>query len=503
MIIKDLPSQREFFRQVKNPIFGAGVYAFDRLGPEKIIDNYRILSLRYTLDTQIIEKEIETFSLEKGMGTEHILEPRNATTILKLPQTKKYLDKFKNPAIIVLKASSKMEKICRENNWKLIANPTSFGKKMLENKVNFRRILEQIKVAVPPGEIASVNELDYENLLEKYGLPFVVQHSTKGGGKGTFFINNQEDFDRASRKLKGKWHAEESEIDEELKYEAVPEAIVAQYVQGSSPSITGCVTKHGILSTNLQHQVIDAPELYNSERGSGLFCGHDWTSSRFSGEINQQAEQAVEKIGCHFKKMGYRGIFGIDFVLDGKTKKLYVVECNPRLLGSFPTINMVQELNDEPLIIGFHILEFLDIDYPIDVEQVNSLMRQNNKIGAQIIPHNLTGRWARNHKQIKAGVFKLKKDQLEYLRPGYDLKHLKSKEEFVLTDGIQIEKSPFSPNRRLGRVLTLDKVLDNSGKELNSWAKQIALSMHQALDLRPVKLLKLKKVFKPRLLAKG
>jgi predicted ATP-grasp superfamily ATP-dependent carboligase len=504
MIIRDLKTQKEFFKQVKTPIFGAGVYAFDRLGPEKIIDNYRILCLRYTLDSQIIEEEIETFSLEKGMGTKHIREPRNATTVLKLPLTKKYLDKFENPAIIVLKASSKMEKICQENGWRLIANSTSFGKKMFENKVNFRRISEQIKLAVPPGGIVPVDKLNYEHSLEKHGLPFVVQHPTKGGGKGTFFINSRDDFDKAVKKLEGKWKPKgESENEEEVKYEMVTEAIVVQYIRGPSPSITGCVTKHGVLSTNLQYQVIDAPELYNSERGSGLFCGHDWTSSRFTEEINRQAYQSVEKIGRYFKKMGYRGIFGIDFVLDEKSKKLYVIECNSRLLGSFPTINMVQSLNNEPLIIGFHILEFLNIDCQIDVGQVNSLMRQNNKIGAQIIPHNLTNRWTRNHKQIKAGVFKLKKDRLEYLRPGYDLKHLKDKKEFVLTDGIQIKNSPFSPNRRLGRVLTLERVLDDSGRELNPWAKQIAIAMHQALDLKPVKLLKLKKVFNPHLLAKG
>jgi len=57
--------------------------------------------------------------------------------------------------------------------------------------------------------------------------------------------------------------------------------------------------------------------------------------------------------------MGYKGIFGLDFVLDEKTNKLYIIECNPRLLGSFPTLNMVQLLNNEPLILAFHILEFL------------------------------------------------------------------------------------------------------------------------------------------------
>jgi len=502
MIIKDLETQKQYFEQIKTQIFGAGVYAFDRLGLEAIIPNYRILALRYGLDTELIEKDIEMLSLEKGMGTRHIKEPRNATTVISHPKTKKYLEKYtspnNNPAILVLKASTKMEKACQENNWKLLANPTTFGKETLENKIKFRRILREIDIDVPPGKIASVDKLHYGHLINKYGLPFVIQHPTKGGGKGTFFINNQEDFNKAFKKLEGRW----AEEDEETKFEAIPEAIVAKFIQGSSPSITGCVTKHGILSTNLQHQVLDIPQLFSPTRGSGLFCGHDWTGSRFNPEINQQAYEITEKIGQYFKGMGYKGIFGLDFVLDEETEKLYLIECNPRLLGSFPTLNMVQTINNEPLILGFHVLEFLNIDYQIDLEEINRLMRQD-KIGAQMMPHNLTEHWARNHKQIKAGVYKLKNNKLKYLRPGYALKHLKDKKEFVLADGIQTKKSPYSPNRRLGRILTLNCVLDDSYKQLTPWAQEVAKLVHQAHGLKPVKFLKLKKLLNPHILAKG
>jgi len=74
--------------------------------------------------------------------------------------------------------------------------------------------------------------------------------------------------------------------------------------------------------------------------------------------------------------MGYKGIFGLDFVLDEEDRKLYVVECNPRLVASYPTLNMAQLLNNEPSILAFHVLEFLNIDYEINLEEINRLMRQ-------------------------------------------------------------------------------------------------------------------------------
>lgn len=497
MIIKDLPTLKEFFQQIKTPIFGAGVYAFNRLGLEEIVKNYQILALRYSLDTKLIEKDVRVLSLEKGMGTKHIREPRNATTVLGHQKTKKYLQKFENPAIVVLKASAKMEEICRENNWLLLNNPTSFGKEFLENKIKFRRILEKLNIPVPPGKIRTLDKLHYGHLINRYGLPFVIQHPTKGGGKGTFFINNKDDFDKALKKLKQKW-------DEEDEKTIVPptQVIVAKFIPGPSPSITGCVTKHGILSTGPQYQILDIPELYNPEKGSGLFCGHDWTVSDFGQPIQEQAYQCTEKIGQYFKEQGYRGIFGIDFVLDQKEKQLFVIECNPRLLGSFPTILMSQLLNNEPPILAFHVLEFLNIDYQIDLFQINKLMRQK-KIGSQIFIRNLTGRWAKNYHRLKAGVYKLHKNKIKYLRPGYDLKHLKEKEEFLLTDGVPFKKSHFSPNRRLCRILTLNQTLNINDRQLTDWANQLAKIVYQSFNLKPVKWIKIKKFFFPNFLAKG
>ena len=498
MLIKDLSTLKEYFSRLKTPIFGAGVYAFNRLGLENIYSDYRILALRHSLDTKLIEKDIDVLSLEKGMGTTHINEPRNATTVLNHPKIKSYLKNFNSPAIVVYKPSEKMEQICQKNNWRLLNNPTFFGKDLLENKVKFRKILENLGAAVPPGKIAPTKELRYGHLINKYGLPFVIQHPSRGGGKGTFFINNKNDFDQAVENLSQEWN--EGNIKKVIPPK---EVVVAQFIPGPSPSVTACVTKDGILSTNLQYQMVSIPELYSPEKGSGLFCGHDWTASRLPEQVNQQAYEYVEKIGQYFKQLGYKGIFGLDFVLDKKKQKLYIVECNPRFLGSFPIINMAQILNQEPPLFAFHVLEFLQRnDYQIDIDSINALARKE-KQGAQMILHNLTTKWARNHRQLKAGIYRLSGNKLKYLRPGYDLKHLKEKEEFLLADGVPFKKSHFSPNRRLCRILTFHQCLDDTYKSLNLWAKQVAQTVHQSFKMKPIRFIKLKRFFFPNLLAKG
>lgn len=507
-MIHDLPSLKEFFKNnVKTPIFGVGVYAFDRVGLEDVIPDYHLLSLRYSLDTKIIEKNIRVFSLERGMGIKHINMPRNSTTVLAHPITKDYLSAFKAPALITYKSSSKMERICRDNGWTLVAPPIKFGKKLLEDKVKFRKILDQIGVRTPPGEIALVKNLGFHALEKKYGLPFVLQHPRRGGGKGTFFIKSQDDWHNAIEKLQ----AHEKEGEKALEDVSRLEIIAAKYINGPSPSITGCVTRHGTISTCPQYQLIDIAQLYNPQKGSGLFCGHDWSSSNFSEHILDQAYSSVRKIGGYFKTLGYRGIFGIDFVLNENTKELYVTECNPRLLGSFPTLTMAQLLNNEPPIIAFHLLEYLNIDYEIDIENINTLMRQP-KCGAQMFLHNLTGSWAKSRKRVRAGVYKLKSKiknkklktyYIKFVRPGYSLNHIKDRNEFILTDGILRENSAYSPNRRLCRIITKSPVLSENKKTLTPWAARIAETVHEAFCLKKVRFVKLIRLFNHDYLAKG
>src|SRR3989344_75245 len=497
-MISDLQTLKIFFKEsVKTPIFGVGVYAFDRLGLEDVFQPYRMLALRYSLDTELIEKEIELLSLEKGRGTRHIVKPRNSTTVLTHEKTIRFLRPFKNPLIIPYKASSKMDAVCRENGWILAAPPPKFGKGLFENKVKFRRILEELRVPAPPGEKTNASDLDFELLKHKYGVPFVLQHPQRGGGKGTFFIHSLEEWEHALRKMKFK-EAEGIQIKEDISR---LEVIIAKYIKGPSPSITGCVTRHGILSTSPQYQIIDAPELYNPTKGSGLFCGHDWSSARFSQDVRDQAYDAVQKVGVYFQKFGYKGIFGIDFIMDEKTQKLYVTECNPRLLGSFPTITMLQVMNNEPPILAFHLLEYLGINYNIDFVSVNEKMRAE-KFGSQMFVHNLTLKWAHSGAFVKPGFYKMS-PKLEFLRDGYAMKHLKNKDEFLLTDGVLQKGAHYSPNRRLCRIITLRGVLSEDKKTLSPWAKNIAISVHNSFNLRHARLARFIKFFNPNYLAKG
>src|SRR3989344_5792404 len=309
-MIYDLPSLKNFFQSTSlPPIFGVGVYALERLGLEEIVPNYKLLALRYSDDTRLIEHNLDVWSLEKGMGTRHINAPRNSATLLAHERTRAYLTQFNHPALILYKSSPAIERAAQQHGWTLVGIPSRFGKDLFENKVLFRATLEELGLPSPPGELCTLGQLDFTKAQQRFGLPFVLQHPKRGGGKGTFFIRSNHDWDNALAQLK----AYENEGRVILDGARETQIIVARYITGPSISITGCVTRHGILSTSPQYQIIDAHDLYDPRKGSRLFCGHDWTSSQFSPSVESQIYDAVEKVGNHLASKGYKGIFGLDF----------------------------------------------------------------------------------------------------------------------------------------------------------------------------------------------
>jgi hypothetical protein len=78
------------------------------------------------------------------------------------------------------------------------------------------------------------------------------------------------------------------------------------------------------------------------------------------------------KIGDELKKMGYRGYFEIDFLRDLETDKIYMGEINPRITGASSMTNLAAFAHADAPLILFHLLEWSDVDYELDVAAINA-----------------------------------------------------------------------------------------------------------------------------------
>ena len=88
----------------------------------------------------------------------------------------------------------------------------------------------------------------------------------------------------------------------------------------------------------------------------------------------------TQQLGDRLADEGYRGFFEVDYLADVDTGELYLGEINPRISGVTSMTNVTAgAYADMPLFL-FHLLEYLDVDYEIDVDDINRRWAQASSV---------------------------------------------------------------------------------------------------------------------------
>ncbi len=105
----------------------------------------------------------------------------------------------------------------------------------------------------------------------------------------------------------------------------------------------------------------------------GGWCGDELAGDALSPDLRLQARRGTEALGRRLAQAGYRGYFGLDFLLDRDTGRLYLGEMNPRITGATPlTSQAALDAGELPLFL-YHLLEWLGAEYRVDVARYNDL----------------------------------------------------------------------------------------------------------------------------------
>lgn len=451
-----IPAQFDSIKEIKQifkglpggcRVVGIGVSAFQRSGLGYILPNYEILSLLETSDLAAI-RQICPVTVIPGERPEKL----NTSSILQLNWVRRYLQKKGRINLFVYKAATPLDPIIEELGVKLLSSP-GWIRKPLEDKKVFREEAVKAGIQIPAGVNLNLSELTehkWDQLKQQYGekLVFQLTDYSTGGGQGTFFVDNREDWDRF-------WEFTNSpERQKELKF-----VNVCRRLPGRPASITGCATKYGVVTGLLQTQIIDQPELVGFRGRSGVWLGHDW-NVRFSETAQRNAEELCQKWGRHIYQKDYKGIFGLDVVVNDRDE-ITAIECNSRYTGAFPVYTMLQLSQGEMPLDVWHLLEWLGVDYEMDIEEVQKISRQP-KNGAHIIMHNLAEKTVKVTGRVQAGVYRNNK----YLRPGFSLLDIKSDDEFVLCDRIPNQGQLVKSGERMGKLIFKRRIIDDNGNLL-------------------------------------
>jgi biotin carboxylase len=263
---------------------------------------------------------------------------------------------------VFLMFDEEIEKLAPELGLRII-HPSAALRHRVDSKTVTTRLGNEAGIPSAPNVLGRVRT--YQELLDmahgaKLGDDLVVQTPYGDSGRTTFFIKARRDWDKAARTI-----AEEDEVK------------VMRRLNCRSTAIEATITRHGTIVGPLMTELIGHPELTPYKGG---WCGNDMWPGVLSEHHRRTARKYVRRLGDRLAKEGYRGYFEVDVLADVDSGELYLGEINPRISGVTSMTNATAGAYADLPLFGFHLLEFMDVDYEIDVDDINHRWAQAETI---------------------------------------------------------------------------------------------------------------------------
>ncbi|MBU4361029.1 ATP-grasp domain-containing protein [Patescibacteria group bacterium] len=391
------------------PIFFVAPNPSRAIGLEKEIKNYHIICSQNSDAASCLKKEkVEVFCLDNGSikNSGKILENKKVISYIK----KKSKDKKAN--IITSKPSPKLQKICDENKFRYLGNDWKLNRKF-EDKVEFVNITNKLKIPNAQSKVAMIEGSNkFKEVFNSEGK-YVVQLPRGFSGNSTFLVSGKNDLDNIIEKYKNR------------------KVKIAKYLSGGTYTVNACVTKFGIAVSQPIFQITGLTAYNKNSLGTS---GNDYARG---GELGSEQKKKIfdytKKIGKYMRKSGYKGWFGLDFVVGKKSVDL--IEINPRFTASVGVFTKLQMQNRQIQFLFLHLAEFLDINYKsellFDYVSFAKWNKQKNFSFSQLILRNTKKGPVKVAKSMVSGIYRLKNGKLILKKKTYYAQDLRENEFLI------------------------------------------------------------------------
>ena len=244
-----------------------------------------------------------------------------------------------------------------------IAHPSAALRRHIDSKTVTTRLAAEAGVPSVPNTLARVGsyaELTAAAAAAGLGDDLVVQTPYGDSGRTTFFIHGERDWDKAAKAITA---------EDEVK--------VMRRVNVRAGAIEATITRHGTIVGPLMTDLTGYKELTPYKGG---WCGNDMWPGVLSERHRRKSRKLVQRLGDRLAKEGYIGFFEVDVLADADTDELYLGEINPRVSGASSMTNVTAGAYADLPLFAFHLLEYLDVDYEIDVDEINQRWSQAETI---------------------------------------------------------------------------------------------------------------------------
>ena len=206
------------------------------------------------------------------------------------------------------------------------------------NKITAIRLFEEADVQTPPSLVIPQHiTVNPQVIVDRLGATkLVVQRAPNNLiGRGTKLVTSQAEL----AAVLADWPAEPLKI--------------SRYQPGLPVTVSGCVASDVTLVSSISQQLIGSPELGAQW---GTHCGNQLlTEADLPVDVLQECQQATHKVGTWLRIRGFRGVFGIDAVVD-KDGHVWVIEINPRFQTVVSLVHAAELAAGLFPLLGVHVL---------------------------------------------------------------------------------------------------------------------------------------------------
>ncbi|MFG1817569.1 biotin carboxylase [Kribbella sp. NPDC049174] len=381
---------RTFFRTNTQPIYFFGPTAFNLLGIDRWVRNFQYVVYYDSWDGA----HPRVFAPKNQPYVEFESSEQINNYLLRDPEVQAHLRKRGGtPMIVMVFFDAETEEICQELGYRLIM-PSDELRRRLDSKIVTTQLGNEAGAPSVPnvlGTASSWKQLKELAASSDLGRDLVVQTPYGDSGKTTFFIAAKKDWEKYADDIVG----------EQLK--------VMKRIDNKAAAVEACITRHGTIVGPFMTDLTGYPELTPYKGG---WCGNDLFPEALTAEQRGTAIDHVRRLGDRLAAEGYKGFLEIDVLVDLATDEVYLGELNPRISGASSMTNVTAgAYADVPLFL-FHLLEFMEADYVVDVAEINERWRELAAVDvwAQLIMKEPTDRVERILAAPRTGTWQLDED---------------------------------------------------------------------------------------------
>jgi predicted ATP-grasp superfamily ATP-dependent carboligase len=324
---------------------------------------YPIYAYKNNSHKLLASQKIPYFCLEEqGIS----LEQKNSGRLLSHPKTIEYINQIcqqskTQAAIVPFKPSARIEKLCQQHSWKLIANPAKINR-FFEDKIQFQKICDEHQLPTIPSQIITLNPQNFDKTQSELGKNLVLQTHFGWAGNSTFMVSSyQEAISHAPQNSPVK---------------------LSTYLIGYSLLNNCCLTPKGLIQSPPALQYTGITPFTSNPFAT---VGRQWPSlapNHITSQINSLTQQFSRILQQH----KYLGFFGLDFFVS--QDQVFILECNPRLTASFALYTYMEISQNINPLFYFHLLAFTNPQFEFDISKELSRFENHQLVGSEIIFKN-------------------------------------------------------------------------------------------------------------------